>query len=209
MTDATSDVSVAYGSSGTMLALSGYANAANFFSGYTDATDCGALTCELKQTGCTNAWTDTTNVAMDASSYAVTVKQNVADGQVKTLCVKCQNTGGLKTATHDSWVITQVKNCEAVVSTTGTVADKSIAYSSSSTLDVVAALSSNFFTNADSATCGALASCEIKASGCTNAYSAGNLVINASTGKLEAKQNVDAGYDDTVCIKCSNTAFTF
>ena len=96
-----------------------------------------------------------------------------------------------------------------MVTTTGTVADKTISYSSSATLDVVAATSANFFTNADSATCGSLSTCVIKASGCSGTYSAGNLVINASTGKLEAKQNVDAGYDDTVCIKCSNTLFTF
>ena len=78
MTDAVSNVSIDYGSSSSMLALTGYATAANFFSGYADATDCGALTCELKAVGCTNAWTDTTDVSI--SSNAVSVKQNVAAG---------------------------------------------------------------------------------------------------------------------------------
>ena len=88
LTDTTSDVSVAYGASSSMLALGAYAGASNFFN-YTDTTDCGALTCELKATGCSDAWTDTTSVVMDASTYAVSVKQNVDAGQVKTLCVKC------------------------------------------------------------------------------------------------------------------------
>jgi hypothetical protein len=34
-------------------------------------------------------------------------------------------------------------------------------------------------------------------------------VIDATTGEVTAKKNIDAGYDDTVCIKCSNTLFTF
>lgn len=88
------------------------------------------------------------------------------------------------------------------MTTTGTVADKTIAYSSSSTLETVAAASTNFFTNADSAACGAMATCAIKVAGCASNYVGTNLEINASTGKLEAKQNVQAGYDDTVCIKC-------
>jgi hypothetical protein len=71
-----------------MLALTAYASAANFFT-YTDTTDCGALTCELKAAGCSSAWSDTSDVVMDGSTYAVSVKQNVAAGQVKTLCVKC------------------------------------------------------------------------------------------------------------------------
>jgi len=94
LTDVVSDVSIDYGSSSSMLALSSYAAASNFFT-YADATDCGALTCELKATGCSNAWADTTDVSMDGSTYAVSAKQNVAAGQVKTLCVKCSNTNSL------------------------------------------------------------------------------------------------------------------
>ena len=169
-----------------MLALGAYAGASNFFT-YTDAADCGALTCELKATGCSNAWSDTSNVVMDASTYAVSVKQNVDAGQVKTLCVKCQNTGGLKTSTHDNWVITQIRNCQSVLSATGTVPNKEIPYSSSATLIEVAADIPAFFTNSDSSTCGALGTCVIKASGCSGSYSGSELVINASTGKLEAK----------------------
>jgi hypothetical protein len=71
-----------------MLALTSYAGVSNFFS-YSDTADCGALTCELKATGCSDAWSDTSYVSMDASTYAVSVKQNIEAGYVKTLCVKC------------------------------------------------------------------------------------------------------------------------
>jgi hypothetical protein len=88
LTDATSNVSNNYASSGTMLALASYAGASDFFT-YADTADCGALTCELKAAGCSGAWSDTSDVAMDSSSYAVSVKQNTDAGYVKTLCVKC------------------------------------------------------------------------------------------------------------------------
>ena len=34
-------------------------------------------------------------------------------------------------------------------------------------------------------------------------------MIDTVTGEITAKQNVDAGYVDTVCIKCLNTAGSF
>jgi len=46
----------------------------------------------------------------------------------------------------------------------------------------------------------------LKAAGCTDAYTAANLVIDATTGEVTGKKNVDAGYVDTVCVKCANTA---
>jgi hypothetical protein len=50
--------------------------------------------------------------------------------------------------------------------------------------------------------CGDINSCSIKAAGCTDAYTNANIVIDAVTGKIDAKKNVDAGYVDIVCIKC-------
>jgi hypothetical protein len=88
LTDVTSNVSVDFGSSTSMLALGSYATASNFFT-YADTDDCGALTCELKAAGCTDAWADTDHVTMDSSTYAVSVKQDTDGGYVKTLCVKC------------------------------------------------------------------------------------------------------------------------
>ena len=79
MTSVVNNVSVNYGSSSSLLALTAYATPSNFFT-YSDTADCGALTCELKATGCTNAWSDTSDVSMDSSTYAVSVKQNVEAG---------------------------------------------------------------------------------------------------------------------------------
>jgi hypothetical protein len=84
----TSNASVNYGSSPSMLALGSYATASNFFN-YADTNDCGALTCELKAAGCSDAWADTDHVTMDSVTYAVSVKQDTDDGYVKPLCVKC------------------------------------------------------------------------------------------------------------------------
>jgi hypothetical protein len=88
LTDVTSNVSVNYGSSASLLALGSYATASNFFT-YADTAVCGALTCELKAAGCSDAWADTDHVTMDSGTYAVSVKQNTDVGYVKTLCVKC------------------------------------------------------------------------------------------------------------------------
>jgi hypothetical protein len=41
--------------------------------------------------------------------------------------------------------------------------------------------------------------------GCESGYSDGNLVIDETSGAITAKQNVGAGYVDTICISCSNT----
>ena len=41
--------------------------------------------------------------------------------------------------------------------------------------------------------------------GCSSgAYAAGNLIIDASTGEVTAKKDVDLGYVDTVCVSCKN-----
>jgi hypothetical protein len=71
-----------------MLALGSYAGVSKFFT-YADTNDCGALTCELKAAGCSDAWADTDHVTMDSVTYAVSVKQDTDDGYVKPLCVKC------------------------------------------------------------------------------------------------------------------------
>ena len=40
------------------------------------------------------------------------------------------------------------------------------------------------------------------ATGCSGAYSGTHLSITTSTGVIEADQNTDYGYIETVCIKC-------
>jgi hypothetical protein len=69
-------------------------------------------------------------------------------------------------------------------------------------MHVAATDSSMFFTNYHSYLCGAINSCTLKNVGCGTAYTAGNLVIDATSGEITTKQNVDAGYEDIVCVSC-------
>ena len=81
------------------------------------------------------------------------------------------------------------------------LADQTIAYDASSTLVTKATGFADFFTNTHSALCGAITACSLKTpAGCAAAYATGNLAIDATTGAITGKQNIDAGYEDTVCI---------
>jgi len=79
-------------------------------------------------------------------------------------------------------------------------------------MHVVATSSAIFFTNphnskADgSVLCGLINDCSLKVAGCASAYTLGNVVIDAVTGEVTAKQNVDPGYVDIICVECKNTA---
>ena len=84
--------------------------------------------------------------------------------------------------------------------------DQTIEYNADATLLTKAANSAVFFTNPFEAHCGLINSCSLKLAGCSTDYTDTNLVIDATTGAITAKQNVDAGYVDTVCISCANTA---
>jgi hypothetical protein len=48
--------------------------------------------------------------------------------------------------------------------------------------------------------CGLINNCVLKQAGCVNDYTLGNVIIDATTGEVTQKQNVDAGYVDTVCV---------
>ena len=61
------------------------------------------------------------------------------------------------------------------------------------------------FSNSNSADCGGFTTCYPKPSGCTGVYS-GQASIDASTQALSIKQNIDAGYTETLCIMCENSA---
>ena len=86
---------------------------------------------------------------------------------------------------------------------TSTLANKSYAYTSSATKVVASTAYSDFFVLQDTRNeCGTPV-CSLKISGCGSSYTAGNLEINSSTGQIKVKKNVDAGYEDTVCIQCT------
>lgn len=81
------------------------------------------------------------------------------------------------------------------------LADQTIAYVDSATLVTKASGFADFFTNTHTTLCGAITACSLKTSGgCANPYTDANLVIDTTTGAITGKQNVDAGYEDTVCI---------
>jgi hypothetical protein len=54
--------------------------------------------------------------------------------------------------------------------------------------------------------CGDINSCSLKtAAGCAAPYTIGNLAIDAVTGEVTIKKDVDAGYVDVVCVECKNS----
>ena len=85
-------------------------------------------------------------------------------------------------------------------------ADTTLEYNAASTLVAQENAFFTYFRNEHSALCNAINSCEIKAAGCSGTYSNGNLAITANTGVVTSVTNNDAGFVDTVCIKCSNAA---
>ena len=84
-----------------MKPLSSYSKVSDFFT-YPDQALCGPLMCELKSVGCSSTST-ASEVIMDGTTAAVSVKQNVDDGFEVTVCVKCSNNH--KAVTHDNWKI--------------------------------------------------------------------------------------------------------
>jgi len=106
----------------------------------------------------------------------------------------------------NSWVLTQNRNCATQL--TGSIngsplADQTVTYADNSALVTKASGFADFFTPLYTATCQTITACTLKVSGCGSAYTTGNLIIS-SAGVITAKQNVDAGYADTVCVSCSN-----
>lgn len=78
--------------------------------------------------------------------------------------------------------------------------NKIISYANSASLVTQINDYSEFFTNQNSGHCGTIKNCLLLQNGCTSPYSGDKLVITTSTGKVESKQNEDAGYTETVCV---------
>ena len=194
------NAAVTYNSATQWLATA-YTGVSSYFSNAYSA-DCGAVTtCTLFDSDCTTAHSTRAKIV----SNALSVTQNVEAGYSVTLCVKCENSVA-SSVQINNWVLTQNRNCatQLVGSINGSpLVDQTVAYVNSATLVSKSAGFADFFTPLYTATCGTITACEIKASGCSGSYSAGNLAID-SAGVVTAKQNIDAGYEDTVCISCSN-----
>jgi len=62
------------------------------------------------------------------------------------------------------------------------------------------------FSNTNSADCGGFTACSVKPVGCGAGSYTGKATMTASTFALNMRQDVDAGYDETLCIECQNAA---
>ena len=58
----------------------------------------------------------------------------------------------------------------------------------------------NFKADGSTTLCGLINACSLKQAGCVNDYTLGNAVIDAVTGEVTMKKNVDAGYVDVICV---------
>ena len=124
------------------------------------------------------------------------------------MCVKCENSVGSSTQ-HDNWKIVQNRDCATALDGAvqgSPLADQTVTYADNSALLTKASGFADFFTNPFIATCNAITACSLKESGCGSAYGLGNIEITSATGEIKAKQNIDIGYEDTVCISCQNSA---
>jgi hypothetical protein len=85
--------------------------------------------------------------------------------------------------------------------------DVSIEYSSDSTPHIAATAHIVFFTNPHEYLCGPI-ECSLKTADCGADYapdsSDPNLWIDKDTGEVTARKDVDAGYVDSVCVRCMN-----
>jgi hypothetical protein len=75
-----------------------------------------------------------------------------------------------------------------------------IEFQHDTTLHVAATASIMFFTNPHATLCGLINTCTLHVAGCASPYALDNLVINADTGEVTAKKDVDAGYVNIVCV---------
>ena len=63
----------------------------------------------------------------------------------------------------------------------------------------------DFFTIVDQNICGDVDSCKLKRFGCGSDYSLTNIQVDEKTGKIIGSLNIEAGYDDTVCLSCTHS----
>jgi len=84
------------------------------------------------------------------------------------------------------------------------LSDKAIHWSSSGTPLVAANGFSDMFTTQDTALCNIDIQCSVKQADCSSNYNSNAIQVDSSNSyRLTYAQNVDLGYESTVCIKCS------
>ena len=194
---------------------------------------CPILNCVLLQTDCTTALVAPfdTKLTIDAASpWNLRISQDQVSGYPNVaVCYKCNNGYG----TYNQHTITQqvtirqkidctialnanstslIKNYKTTyavgVATVDAAELPAIAYNVASEYKVLTeydAVDVKMFGNINNVDCGLYTGCEVLPVGCTGAYT-GRAKITAVTFGLEAVQNTDAGYTETLCVKCVNAA---
>ena len=64
----------------------------------------------------------------------------------------------------------------------------------------------DFFYSVDETLCGYVEKCKLKAKGCFGRYNGDLLQIDEKIGQIKASLTKFAGYNETVCLSCSNLA---
>lgn len=170
---------------------------------------CGPITsCKLYNSGCSTAYNGM-DLYIDEITGKITAYDGIQNGWTEKVCVKCENYGK-SSITQDEWTVHQKADCTVALTgekVTPSYPDASNYFDGTTALLEVASSSAVFFTNTHLDDCGVINKCSLLKQGCiTGAYTDGNIVIDATSGKISAKQNINAGHTQTVCIECENTA---
>jgi len=129
--------------------------------------------------------------------------RNTADGHTEALCLYCANSKN-SAVQKDNWTVQQIRNCAVSMTAKTKPADKFLDYVSSTDKSVQVNGWAEFFTNNYPTDCGGVKTCEIMNDGCLTAYSGNKLTMVAATGVINAVQNEDAGWTETICYRCVN-----
>jgi len=171
----------------------------------TEPSVCPLTACTLHASNCASALPASLSpyITLDAA-FAIKISQTATVGYAQTtFCMSCTNGQQTRTKTIS---VTQTHDCATQSTFTDLVSDVVIDYGASSSLRALSSYAevSDFYTYTDAAVCGAL-TCELKAVGCSGHWSDTGIVgMNSGTFAVSVKQNSDAGYARSVCLKCSN-----
>ena len=109
--------------------------------------------------------------------------QNVQAGWKMEVCVFCQNSHGAKML-KKPWVVEQTLDCNIGLGSDSpkvlSPANPTYPYVNTATKKVLYNDASDYFTNTNSALCGALTGCTLYAAGCTGSYTPGELTITSA-----------------------------
>ena len=122
-----------------------------------------------------------------STPYAITYKKDFNSGYNVDRCIICESTS------FPAGVGFHLNVIENLIILT----DQTFVYNATPK-KVLATGFSAYASNSGSG----FSSCSLMAAGCSNAYAGTHLSFTTSTGYIEADQDTDYGYVETVCVKC-------